>query len=162
MPGRVNARAFIGCASLFLAAIACVAPTGGRAPNAVAQGQGPSVLFIGPDNNSTIADGATITLAVYASNSAGVSKVDFMVDDTLIGSQSAPQGTAGAPTTSFTAEQSWTAKDDRGHFVDAIAYATDGTKFDDAKITLTVVPAPSTSGAVSGATLAATANTAGG
>ncbi|HLY29366.1 MAG TPA: Ig-like domain-containing protein, partial [Aggregatilineales bacterium] len=158
MPGRVNARALIGCASLFLAAVACTAPTSGSVPTAVAQA--PSVVFIGPDNNSTIADGATITLAVYASNSAGVSKVDFMVDDTLIGSQIAPQGT---PQPSFTAEQTWTAKGSggqqpQGHFVDAIAYAADGTKFDDAKIALQVVPASSATGSPSGAapTVAAT------
>src|SRR5262249_46230873 len=90
MPGRLSARAFIGCASLFLASIACAAPTGGLAPTAVAQG--PYVVFIGPDNNSAIADGTTITFAVYASNSAGVSKVDFVVDEATIGSPAAPQG----------------------------------------------------------------------
>ncbi len=141
MPGRVNTRALVGFASLLTAAIACAAPSAGNAPTAVAQG--PSVVFIGPDNNSLIADGATITLAVYAYNSAGVSKVDFMVDDNLIGTQTAPQGQTN---TDFTAEQAWTAKSaggqqTEGHFVDAIAYATDGTKFDDAKIALQVVPA---------------------
>src|SRR5260221_2342552 len=139
MPGRVNnPRVAIAVAMLCIAALACAAPIGGNAePTAVAQAA--AVIFIAPENNSTIAEGSTITFAVNASNgNAGVSKVDFMVDDTNIGTQTA----ATPQPSSFTAQQSWVAKGIQGHFVDAIAYGADGKQFGDAKITIQVVAAP--------------------
>src|SRR5258708_1289386 len=139
MPGRVNnARVPIAVAMLCIASLACAAPIGGNAePTAGAQAA--AVIFIAPENNSTIAEGSTITFAVNASNgNAGVSKVDFLVDDTNIGTQAA----AAPQPSSFTAQQTWVAKGTRGHFVDAIAYGDDGKQFGDDKITIQVVAAP--------------------
>src|SRR5450432_525642 len=140
MPGRVNqARVPIAVTMLLMASLACAAPIGGVvAPTAVAQAA--SVVFIAPENNSTIAEGSTITFAVNASNGGGgVSKVDFLVDDTSIGTPTIPTSTTD---TSFTVQQNWAAKGVQGHFVDAIAYGADGKQFGDAKITINVVVAP--------------------
>src|SRR5260221_6739781 len=139
MPGRVNnPRVAIAVAMLCIAALACAASIGGNAEQ-TAVAQAAVVIFIAPENNSTIAEGSTITFAVNASNgNAGVSKVDFMVDDTNIGTQTA----ATPQPSSFTAQQTWVAKGTQGHFVDAIAYGADGKQFGDAKITIQVVAAP--------------------
>ena len=127
--------AWIGIAALSAASLACTMGTSNAQPTAVAQES--SVIFIAPDNNSVIAEGSTITFAVNATNSGGVSKVDFMVDDTQIGTQTAP--TIGQ--TSFTARQTWTAAGVQGHFIAAAAFGPDGKTFGDAKIALTVVSA---------------------
>src|SRR5258707_10934178 len=130
---RNRSLAWIGAVALAAASLACAMGTSSAEPTAVAQAS--SVIFIAPDNNSVVAEGSTITLAVNASNSAGVSKVDFMVDDTQIGKQNAP--TVGQ--TSFTARQTWTASGTQGHFIAAAAFGPDGKTFGDAKIALTVV-----------------------
>src|SRR5450432_3885707 len=112
MPGRVNQACVpIAVAMLLMASLACAVPIGGSvAPTAVAQAA--SVVFIAPENNSTIAAGSTITFAVNASNgSAGVSKVDFLIDDTSIGTSTIPTGTTD---TSFTVQQNWAAKGVQG------------------------------------------------
>src|SRR4051794_11339942 len=102
MPGRANIRAIFGLLMLVAAALACNARLDSTTPTSVAQG--PSVVFIAPENNSAIAEGSTITFAVNAANPGGsVAKVEFMVDDAPIGSQDAP--TPGQST--FTARQSW-------------------------------------------------------
>jgi hypothetical protein len=130
-------RAIFVLLMLSLAGIACNAQFGITEPTAVAQG--PAIVFIAPENNSTIAEGAEITFAVSASNTdTGISKVDFQVDDIALGSQTAP--TPGQPT--FSARQSWTAEGVQGHFITAIVYDKDNKAIGDAKLTLQVVTKP--------------------
>src|SRR5437016_3317574 len=105
MPGRN--RAVIGLTMLMLASLACLAQSGtSDTPTAMPL---PSVVFVAPQNNSLVADGAEITLAAYAQDSGGISKIDFLVDDTPIGSQSVPAAGTQTPQTSFTARQVWKA-----------------------------------------------------
>src|SRR5262249_11778753 len=139
MPGRVKPRICILAAGAALAALslACNASFGSTVPTAAVQG--PAVVFVAPENNSTIAEGTSITFAVNAlNNSGGVAKIDFRVDDTLIGSQIAPV----PGQSSFTARQPWTAAGVQGHFVEAIASGSDGKPFGSAKITVQIVTAP--------------------
>jgi hypothetical protein len=137
MPGRVKPRMLIAAAMLVSVSLACNARFGSAEPTAVVQG--PAVVFVAPENNSTIAEGTAITFAVNAlNNSGGVAKVDFRVDDTLIGSQTAPV----PGQSNFTARQPWTAAGVQGHFIEAIASGPDGKPFGSAKITLQIVTAP--------------------
>jgi hypothetical protein len=146
MRRQIDIRAVIGLAMLVTASLACNAQLA-SSPTAVAQG--PLVVFIAPENNSIIAEGAEITLAVNAVDTgAGVSKIDFLVDDNPIGTQTIPAGTGQ---TSFTARQVWKATGIQGHFVVAVASRSDGTAIGNAQITVQVVAATAPT-----ATLAAT------
>src|SRR5258706_12078449 len=137
MPGRANIRAIFGLLMLLAAVLACNARLDSATPTSVAQG--PSVFFIAPENNSTIAEGSAITFAVNATNPGGtVAKVDFMVDDAPLGTQTA----SDTKQSSFTARQSWTVAGIQGHFISAVASDADGKLIGDAKITLQVVAKP--------------------
>jgi hypothetical protein len=115
---------------IMLAMLACSTGTILPAPTAT----GPAVAFIAPVNNAVIAEGAAIEFAVHASDPGGVGKIDFFVDDVLMGSQ-----TVSAGQTSFTAHQVWTASGVQGHFLSAIASRADNTKIGDTKISVRVV-----------------------
>ncbi len=99
----------------------------------------PAVIFLAPDPNSQIADGAPVQLAVDVldDSGAGVVRVDFAVDGVMLGSQSAPN-TKGQR--EFTALQIWTASGAQGHLIDATAYRFDNTVVGDALLTVTVAP----------------------
>jgi hypothetical protein len=143
MRRRIDIRAGIGLAMLITASLACNAQLA-SSPTAVVQE--PSVVFIAPENNSVIAEGAEITLAVnVVDTGADVSKVEFRVDDNPIGTQPIPAGTGQ---TSFTVRQAWPAKGIQGHLVAAIAYRSDGTAVGSAQITLQVVAAAAPSATV--------------
>lgn len=101
---------------------------GGRAP----------VVFLVPEPNSQIAEGATIQLAVRAEDPVGVARIDFTADDQAIGSQLAP----AEKLTSFTALQVWVANGVRGHLLSATAYRADNTPIGSADLTVNVLPLP--------------------
>jgi hypothetical protein len=90
-------------------------------------------------------------LAVYT-NDPGAQKVEFRIDDNVIGTQTAPADSAQG---SFTARQPWKATGIQGHLVEAVASRTDGTQIGAAKITLQVVALP-TKAATQAATQIAT------
>jgi hypothetical protein len=131
---RVRAGALVGILAIALTSIACnlsfsvPASDGGRA----------AVLFVAPDPNSQIAEGATIQLAVRAEDAAGVSRIEFTVDDQALGSQSAPAGKQ----TTFTALQIWVASGVRGHLLSATAYRIDNVAIGTANLTVNVLPFP--------------------
>ena len=152
MPGWITSRAAIALLMLAVASLACNAPIGNIEPTAVAQA--PSVVFIAPDSNSSVAEGTSLTFAVNATNSGGISKVDFTVDDNPIGTQSVPPDQQTSP--SITLQQPWTAKGVQGHFVDAVAYGADGKQFGDAKLTFQVVAAVQTQAATEASTTGVT------
>jgi hypothetical protein len=138
----IHSRAMIGLALLMLmaASLACNAQIGPGATEVAAITQ--SVVFIAPQNNSTIIEGAEITLAVSAIDSApgaaGVSKIEFRVDDNSIGVQTAPTA-SGQP--NFTARQTWKATGVQGHFIVAVASRADGTPVGEDKLTIQVIAA---------------------
>jgi CARDB/Bacterial SH3 domain/Bacterial Ig domain len=140
MPGRSTIPAAIGLLALIAASLACNAQVGSSGtPVAVSEA---SVVFIAPDNNSVIAEGSTITLAVNAADTAGVGRIEFRIDDNLIGTQNAP---SDGLQTNFTARQPWIAQGIQGHLVVAVAFHPDGKPIGEAKITFQVVTvAPST------------------
>jgi len=97
----------------------------------------PAVLFLAPDPNSAIVEGAPVQIAVSAHDElrAGVARIDFSIDGVAIGSQVAPKPTGQ---TDFTALQIWTAQGIQGHLIDAIAYRADNSVVGDTAITITV------------------------
>ena len=99
----------------------------------------PAVVFLAPDPNSTIAEGATVQIAVDVADSSGpgVTRVDFAVDGLTLGSAHAPALSGQAR---FTALQIWTASGEQGHLIDATAYRADNTVVGDASLTVKVAP----------------------
>jgi len=139
---RLNvSRAAVAGVVLMLvgAALACNLQFGPSAPTPVATASA-SITFVAPAKNTTIAEGSMITLAVSASDSAsGVAKVDFFLDDTLIGTQSADNA-AGQQT--FVARMDWIATGVQGHLLAAVAYRADGAKIGETGITIQVLKRP--------------------
>ncbi len=136
MRRQIDIRVVIGLAMLVTASLACNAQMA-SSPTAVVQE--PSLVFIAPDNNSIITEGAEITLAVTAVDmGAGISKIDFLVDENPIGTQTIPAGTGQ---TSFTARTVWKAAGIQGHLVVAVASGSDGTAVANAQIDVQVVAA---------------------
>lgn len=135
-------------------------------PDVAASGKSrPALVFLAPDNSSTVAEGATIQLAVSVRDpgGAGVARVDFKLDsDLLIGSQNAPNA-AGQP--EFTAFQVWVAPAaTQSHLITASAFRADNSPIGEANLTiniasLTVAPQSPATPLVSGpaSTAAATA-----
>ncbi len=150
MPGRSNIRAAVGLLALIAGSLACNAQTGGSG-TPVAESES-TVVFVAPENNSVIAEGSDITFAVNVADTAGVGKVEFRIDDNLIGTQNAP--TDGLQTR-FTARQPWKAQGVQGHLVVVVASHPDGKPIGEAKITIQVVTV-ATSTASMTATLAVT------
>jgi uncharacterized protein YraI len=135
MPQRwVNVRALISVGLLITASLACNMQVGSQAPTSTVQAA--SVVFIGPENNASVAEGASITFAVKATDSSGIAKVEFTIDDTPLGSQN-----SNSTQTTFTARQPWKAAEIRGHLVNAIAFRADGTPIGNANLTINVVQA---------------------
>ncbi len=99
----------------------------------------PALLFLAPENNSVIAEGAVIQLAVNARDLSGkgVARVDFNVDGVSIGSQAAPNADGQAE---FTAFQVWAAPSPaQGHLITASAFRADNSMVGDAVLTVSVV-----------------------
>lgn len=143
---RVHPRALllVGllCGSM---ALACALPANltGGAPSKAADGLiagRAAVMFLAPDSNSTLAEGATIQIAVSAQDAKGVSRVDLTVDNIPLGSQTAALPIAQQ----FTALQVWTVSGVQGHLLNAIAYAADNSVIGEASMTVSVVALPST------------------
>lgn len=126
------------CLMLALATLGCNLQLGGL-PTPVVPNAGSQVMFIAPAANSILAHGAVITFAVKVHDTgAGVTQVDFMVNDRVIGSQTTPDGT---PLPSFTAVQQWQTDGLRGHLISALALRADGSMIGKAEMTVQVVAA---------------------
>lgn len=133
---RVRAL-FLTITIIGLVTLACNISFSGQAP--VTAVPRPAVIFLAPDANSQIAEGAPVQIAVDVVDElgAGVVRVDFSIDGVPLGSQQAPNP-AGQP--QFTALQIWTATGVQGHLIDATAYRKDNTVVGDASLTVTVAP----------------------
>lgn len=131
----MNIRKWASAALLFFGTLACnlsfTVPAEVSGP--------PPLIFIAPENNSQIAEGATIQIAVRVQDLSGpgVARVDFAVDDQALGSLLTANG-QGQKT--FTALQIWTATGARGHLITATAYRADNTQISSANITVNVIP----------------------
>lgn len=123
---------------LMLATLACNLQLGAL-PTPMARDAGSSVMFVAPAANSVLAHGAVITFAVKVYDTgAGVTQVDFLVNDRVIGSQTTPDGT---PLPTFTAMQTWQTDGLRGHLISALALRADGSVIGKAEMTVQVVAA---------------------
>ena len=97
----------------------------------------PAVLFLAPDVNSAIVEGAPVQIAISAHDElrAAITRVEFTIDGVTIGSQTAPNPAGQAD---FTALQIWTAQGIQGHLIDATVYRADNSIVGDAAITISV------------------------
>ena len=96
----------------------------------------PRVRFLFPENNARIIQNAEITVDIVAEDgSAGISRVEFLVDNIKI-NEGAPS--AGSEPV-FRAAMNWIAGNLGGHTLHAIAYRADGTRSDEAIILVEVV-----------------------
>ena len=97
----------------------------------------PAVVFLAPDPNSAIVEGAPVQIAVSAHDGlqSAITRVDFAIDGIAIGSATAPHTSGQAD---FTALQIWTAQGIQGHLIDATAYRADNSVVGDAAVTITV------------------------
>ncbi|MCC7207235.1 MAG: SH3 domain-containing protein [Anaerolineae bacterium] len=134
--GKGKSRVLAALAALAGAALACNVQLGGtvRAPLGTPSA---SVVFLAPANNSVIAQGSTITLAVTAQDSGpGVAKIDILVDGVLLESVAAP---VEGGQSSLTAHVDWEASGVQGHLITAEAQRADGTPLGEAGVAVTVV-----------------------
>lgn len=115
-----------------------------------------SVMFIAPANNSVVAEGSTVQLAVLAEDGGGgVGKVEFLIDGVSIGAQ-----VASTPLERYTARHDWRATGAQGHLITAQVSRADGTPIGETSITITVVALPTNAAANTTAESVSQANTA--
>lgn len=117
----------------------------------------PSVVFVAPEKDSRIAEGATIQLAARAEDplGIGIARIDFAVDGLALGSQPAPEGT---PPQTFLALQIWGALKPGKHQLTVSAFRADkdATLIQTVDSVVEVVPAASLSPATLPASASAT------
>lgn len=130
------ARAVAALLVLCVASLACNIQFGGATP-APAQTPVSSILWIAPENNSVIAEGASIEIAASASDSLkGIAKITFLVDGKAIAEADAPLIDGQA---TFVAKAVWVAQGIQGHLLTAEAARADGTVVGEAGVTVQVV-----------------------
>lgn len=96
----------------------------------------PHVYFEFPDNNARVIQNSEITVDIVASDdSAGIARVEFLVDNIKINEGQPPIGTVPV----FRVAMNWVAGNIGGHTLHAIAYRADGTRSDEAIILVDVV-----------------------
>lgn len=98
----------------------------------------PRVEFRFPPNNSTVLDGADLTIELLATDAgSGVARIELLVDD-LPHLDGRPQIAAAVPT--FAVTMNWLAQGLGQHALTAIAYRLDGSASPPATIIVEVVP----------------------
>src|SRR5262245_51820946 len=140
MAGRLNARILIGLAVLAIASLACNVHFGDSIPTSVASAA--AVEFIAPDNNSTIAQGATIEFGVkIVGDRLDGAQAEFLVDGNSIGKQTAviDPGAAEDNQNIAIVTYNWTPKEARGYLVSVQVSRPDGSRIGTADLTLQVV-----------------------
>lgn len=124
---------FIGIFVLILAALACNIPGIGGGSTA---GGKPVVTIASPLNGASVALGQELLVQSTATDSVGVVRVDLLVDEVIVRSDTAPNPEGQ---TSFSLLQGWTPTTAGQHTIKVIAYRADGTASDPVSITVTVV-----------------------
>ncbi|MBX3080716.1 MAG: SH3 domain-containing protein [Anaerolineae bacterium] len=133
------ARSLLTLLLILSASLACSVQLGAL-PTPQAGSATSSVTFIAPAINSVLAENATILFAAKVQDSgAGVTQVEFLADDHVMGIQSTPGGQALA---AYTFSQSWQAQGVRGHLISAIARRADDSVIGRADMTIQVVVSP--------------------
>ncbi len=136
---RLSIKLLGSVALLALPALAC---TLGQATQDTA-GQietKPLVLILAPVNGSIYAEGAQVQLYATALDPGGhAARIEFRMDDVLIGTATAPTQTGQ---NAFLAQTAWTAAEKRGHLLTVEAFRTDGSSMGLSDITLKVADQP--------------------
>lgn len=97
----------------------------------------PRVEILAPANNSRVIEDIEFDFDILARDeTAGIAKVELLIDDEPI-NEASPPDSASVPT--FRVSMNWKARGIGQHFVEVIAYRPDGTRGDSAKLTLEVV-----------------------
>jgi len=97
----------------------------------------PRVQFIAPPNNSRVVNGTDLTIDLFAQdNHLGIAKIEFYADGSLIKEASLPNYDVQ---TDFRVQVNWLASGIGFHALSAIAYRPDGTRSDEAFLSIEVV-----------------------
>lgn len=131
---------FVMLAALVTASLACNVQFG--EPRAGTVAPTAQVSILAPASNSILAEGSNAVLAAtIADPSAQIVRVEFLVDEALVGTQTTPDS---IPLSTFTARQAWSPKGARGHLLTVVAYRPDGSALAKAETTFVVAAVPFT------------------
>jgi hypothetical protein len=102
----------------------------------------PLVLILAPANGNVYAEGVAVQFHAIAQDSlAGVARIEFRMDDLLVG-EARSDDPNGQP--SLEAQTTWTAADKRGHVLTVEAFRANGSSLGLADVTLKVTDRPGT------------------
>ncbi|HRF97486.1 MAG TPA: Ig-like domain-containing protein [Aggregatilineales bacterium] len=97
----------------------------------------PRVQFVSPANNSRVVDGTDLTIDIFGQDSSlGIAKIEFYANGSLIKEASLPNYDVQ---TDFRVQVNWLASGVGFHALSAIAYRPDGTRSDEAYLSIEVV-----------------------
>jgi hypothetical protein len=97
----------------------------------------PRVQFVSPANNSRVVDGTDLTIDLFGQDSSlGIAKIEFYANGSLIKEASLPNYDVQ---TDFRVQVNWLASGVGFHALSAIAYRPDGTRSDEAYLSIEVV-----------------------
>jgi hypothetical protein len=108
----------------------------GNAGCTVLSGSTPSISIVAPPNDSEFREGEQVAIQSTATDSTGIVRVELMVDDTIIRTDSPP---SSASPVSFLLTQFWLATQGE-HIILVRAYNAAGKVSDPAAISVTVLP----------------------
>jgi len=134
-------RVILVLAVLILASIACSLGTPSESDIVTEDiALRPLVLLLAPLNNSTIAEGAQVSLhAIALDSQIGVTRIEFRIDDVPVGEAVSDQ--EGGQST-LNAVGMWQAQGQTGHLVTVEAFRADGSSLGISDVLVNVVPQP--------------------
>lgn len=108
------------------------------APTATPLPELPTVEFLSPPNNSRVIEGVDFDLDIFAKDAgAGIARLELYVDDEIV-NDATPQAHISVPELRVT--MNWLAEGTGFHVLSVVAYRLDGTRSDEALLTVEVVP----------------------
>lgn len=100
----------------------------------------PAVEFLFPPNNSTVLEGTDLTLDIVARDaSIGVHRLEIYLNDVLLRETELADYTVEPV---YRVQVNWLADGVGLHALTAVAFRPDGTRSDEGRITIEVVPRP--------------------
>lgn len=100
----------------------------------------PRVEFLFPENNSTVIEGADLTLDILAQDEgSGIAQIELLLNGQTL-RMASPQ--EALTLSEFRVEMNWFAQGVGRHVLSAIAYRGDGIPSDEARLVIEVLPPP--------------------
>lgn len=100
----------------------------------------PRVEFLFPDNNSTVIEGADLTLDILARDEgSGIAQIELLLNGQTLRTASPQDALTLAE---FRVEMNWFAQGVGRHVLSVIAYRGDGVPSDEARLVIEVIPPP--------------------